>query len=180
MAAFVSGITIAPRTSLAAVPSASNSMSSIWKRSTGFEGRRSTLDLSAGIRWADLRLTDTTGGRSDINAVGLTAAADGLTACNAIPGGYAAWAYGGRLSVLGGDWAGDSQFIDHSAADDNIVVTEVYAGAQVGRRCGNVNLHARVVYEIQNWRSDVLEQSTSSQVGSISFLGPALQIGAEF
>jgi hypothetical protein len=145
-----------------------------------FEGRRSTVDLSAGIRWADMRLTDLDGDRSGIDAIGLTMAADGLTACHCIPDGYCAWAYGGRLSILGGDWTGSSDFINHSAADDNIVVTELYAGAQVGRRFGGVNLHARAVYEIQNWRSDVLEQDTSSTVGSISFLGPALQIGAEF
>ncbi|HEX4412407.1 MAG TPA: hypothetical protein VH107_02190 [Lacipirellulaceae bacterium] len=145
-----------------------------------FEGSRSTVDLSAGLRWASWRLQDPTGARSDIDAVGLTAAADGLTACHCIPDGYCAWAYGGRLSILGGDWTGTSGFIDHSVGDDNIVVTELYAGAQVGRRCGNIDLHARAVYEIQNWHSDALEQNTSSSVGSIGFLGPALQIGAEF
>src|SRR5262249_4483631 len=132
-----------------------------------FEGRRSTVDLSAGIRWADLRLYDPADARTEINAVGLTMAADGLTACHCIPDGYCAWAYGGRLSILGGDWRGSNGFIDHTAADDNIVVTELYAGAQFGRRFNNINLHARAVYEIQNWRSDVLEQDTNSAVGSI-------------
>lgn len=145
-----------------------------------FEGRRSTVDLSAGIRWADLRLYDPADARTEINAVGLTMAADGLTACHCFADGYLAWAYGGRLSILGGDWRGSNGFISRTSADDNIVVTELYAGAQAGRRCGNVNLHARAVYEIQNWHSDVLEQDASSSVGSISFLGPALQIGAEF
>ena len=147
-----------------------------------FEGRKSTIDLSAGIRLADLRLYDPADARSGIDAAGLTMAADGLTACRCMPAGYCAWAYGGRISLLGGRWTGDdtSVFIDHPVADDNIVVTELYAGAQVGRRCGNFNVHARAVYEIQNWRSDVLAQDAHDPIGSIGFLGPALQIGAEF
>ncbi len=107
-------------------------------------------------------------------------AADGLTACHCLQNGYCAWAYGGRVSLLSGNWTGDdtSVFVDHPVADDNILVTELYAGAQIGRRCGNVDVHGRVVFEIQNWRSDVLAQDANLQ--SLGFLGPALQIGAEF
>jgi hypothetical protein len=145
-----------------------------------FEGRRSTLDVAAGLRFADLKLTDPAGARSGTDAVGLTVAADGLTACHCLQNGYCAWAYGGRVSLLSGNWTGDdtSVFVDHPVADDNILVTELYAGAQIGRRCGNVDVHGRVVFEIQNWRSDVLAQDANLQ--SLGFLGPALQIGAEF
>ncbi len=145
-----------------------------------FDGRRSTLDVAAGLRFANLKLTDPAGARSGTDTVGLTMAADGLTACHFLQCGYCAWAYGGRVSLLSGNWTGDdtSVFVDHPVADDNILVTELYAGAQIGRRYGNVDVHGRVVFEIQNWRSDVLAQDANLQ--SIGFLGPALQIGAEF
>ncbi len=143
-----------------------------------FAGRNSQLDVSAGIRLADFKIRDTAGDKSSSDMLGLTMAADGLTTCNLFSVGYLGWAYGGRVSILGGDWGGDSDFVDHHVSDDNILVTELYAGGQFGRRFGNVDLHGRVVFEIQNWRSDVLAQDGA--IESISFLGPALQIGAEF
>lgn len=144
-------------------------------------GRRSEVDLAAGIRLANLELRDTSNLQSYSDMIGLTMAADGLTKCHTFSsGGYIGWVYGGRLSLLGGDWGGDedSLFIDHGIHDDNVLVTELYAGVEAGRRCGNFELNARAVFEIQNWRSDVLAQNAALE--SISFLGPGLQIGAEF
>ncbi|HEX3600305.1 MAG TPA: hypothetical protein VHU84_09175 [Lacipirellulaceae bacterium] len=145
-----------------------------------FEGKHSQLALSGGIRLANFKLKDDAGESSEIDMIGLTMAADGLTKCNCIQNGYCGWVYGGRLSLLGGDWGGDdnSVLIDHQVRDDNVVVTELYAGAEVGRRFGNIEVHGRVVFEIQNWRSDVLAQDANIQ--SVSFLGPGLQIGADF
>jgi hypothetical protein len=145
-----------------------------------FEGPRSDIDLSAGIRWANLKLTDEDDEKSGSNMIGLTMAADGLTGCHCFDRGYCGWVYGGRLSLLGGNWGGDdnSVFINHHVSGDNVLVTELYAGAQIGRRCGNFDVHGRVAFEIQNWRSDVLAQDANIQ--SISFLGPGLQIGADF
>jgi hypothetical protein len=145
-----------------------------------FEGRRSQLALSAGIRFADLQIADINDQQCGIDMIGLTMAADGLTPIVAMQGGYCGWVYGGRLSLLGGDWGGDDNclFIDHQVRDDNIVVTELYAGAEVARRCGYATVRARALFEMQNWRSDVLGED--ADVDSIGLLGPAVQIGADF
>jgi hypothetical protein len=144
------------------------------------EGRRSQVALAAGIRLAHLQLTDDSDEKSGSDLIGLTMAADGLTQLACFSGGYCGWVYGGRFSILGGDWGGDdnSVFIDHQIRDDNVLVSELYAGMEVARRCRNVNVGGRVVFELQNWRSDAL--SDDAEIESIGFLGPALQIGAEF
>ncbi len=145
-----------------------------------FEGRRSQLALAAGVRLAHLQLKDDADEKAASDMLGLTMAADGLTPCVRFSSGYCGWVYGGRVSLLGGDWGGDdnSVFIDHQVRDDNVLVTELYAGAQIARRFRNVELHGRVVFEIQNWRSDAL--ASDADIESISFLGPGLQIGAGF
>lgn len=145
-----------------------------------FSGRRSDILLAAGIRFANLRLEDTAGANSASDMIGLTMAADGLTICKRYSHGYRGWVYGGRISLLGGDWGGDtgSAFIGHHVADDNVMVTELYAGAEVSGQLGNVNLQARAVFEIQNWQSDALANNAGAD--SISLLGPGLQVGAEF
>ena len=108
-----------------------------------FEGQRSSVDLSAGIRLAKIRLRDDENAKSGSNLAGLTMAADGLTACHCMSEGYYAWVYGGRLSLLGGNWSGDddSAFVDHHVSDDNVLVTELYAGA--GRSPGRQFQSAR-------------------------------------
>lgn len=143
-------------------------------------GRRSQIDLSAGIRWANFRLSDVENDQSATDLLGLTMAADGLTKCFTYSGGYCGLVYGGRVSLLGGDWGGDdnSAFIDHRVRDDNMLVTELYAGAEIARKLGPANVHARAIFEIQNWRSDALAQEAN--IESISLLGPGLQLGAEF
>ena len=144
------------------------------------EGRRSDLALAAGLRLAHLQLTDTFDERCGSDMVGLTAAADGLVQLGCFRGGYCGWVYGGRFSLLGGDWDGDdnSEFISSEVSDDNVVVSELYTGVEVARRCGNVNVGGRLLFEMQDWRSDAL--ATDADIESIGFLGPALQIGAEF
>ena len=145
-----------------------------------FEGRRSQVALSGGLRLANVQLTDPAGARSDSYLLGLTMAADGLTRVLCIPGGYCGWVYGGRISILGGDWGGDdgSVFVNRRIYDDNVLVTELYAGIEVARKCGGCTVRGRALYEMQNWRSDVLAQNAG--IESISFIGPAAQIGVDF
>jgi hypothetical protein len=144
------------------------------------EGRRSELALAAGVRFAHLQLTDTLDERCASDMLGLTAAADGLVQLACFKGGYCGWVYGGRFSLLGGDWDGDDNglFINREVRDDNVVVSELYTGIEVARCCGNVNVGGRLLFEIQDWRSDAL--ASVAGIESIGFLGPALQIGAEF
>ena len=114
------------------------------------EGRRSDLALAAGLRLAHLQLTDTFDERCGSDMVGLTAAADGLVQLGCFRGGYCGWVYGGRFSLLGGDWDGDdsSEFISSEVSDDNVVVSELYTGVEVARRCGNMNVGGRLLFEI--------------------------------
>ena len=145
-----------------------------------FEGRRSQLSLSAGIRFVNAEIEDPNGNESESNMVGLTMAADGLTPAFRMRNGYCGWVYGGRLSILGGDWGGDanSVFLDERFRDDNILVTELYVGAELARCCGRTTVRGRLLFDMQNWRSDAL--ATEADVESIGFLGPALQLGADF
>lgn len=145
-----------------------------------FEGRRSDVALAAGIRLAHLQLSDINDEKSATDLIGLTLAADGLTRVARFSSGYCGWVYGGRFSILGGDWGGDdnSVFVNQEVRDDNVLASELYVGAEVARRCGNVDVRGRVVFELQNWHSDVLDRIAG--IESIGFLGPALQIGADF
>jgi hypothetical protein len=111
--------------------------------------------------------------------VGLTLAADGLTPLGMFPGGHVGLVYGGRLSILGGDWGGETNaFIDEKVRNDNVVVQELYGGVEIARCIRAINVHARLLFEMQNWRSDVLAQDAN--IPSIGFFGPGVQIGAEF
>ena len=93
--------------------------------------------------------------------------------------GRIGWVYGGRLSLLGGDWGSDgNDFITERHRDDNVVVHELYAGIEAARCFRSCNVHARLAFEMQNWDSDVL--SEAADIGTIGFVGPGIQIGAEF
>jgi hypothetical protein len=131
------------------------------------------------LRLADIELTDIDGAGCGTDMLGLTMAADGLTKVVGNACGYCGWVYGGRLSLLGGDWGGDdnSLFIDSRVRDDNMVVTELYVGLEGARQFRGFMLSGRAGFEIQNWRSDVL---ASDDIQSIGFLGPGLQIGVDF
>jgi hypothetical protein len=145
-----------------------------------FAARKSELTLSAGLRLAGLHLTDTTFQECGTNLIGLTMAGDGMTPLGEFPGGHFGLVYGGRLSILGGNWGGDdnSQFVNHHVGNDNVLVHELYGGVELARRCGPVDVRARMLFEMQNWHSDVLAQNANLE--SIGVFGPALQLGAEF
>jgi hypothetical protein len=145
-----------------------------------FAARKSELTLSAGLRLAGIHLTDTEDAKCSTDLIGLTLAGDGMTPLGAFPGGHFGLVYGGRLSILGGNWGGDddSLFVNHQARNDNVLVHELYGGVELARRFRAVDIHARLLFEMQNWHSDVLAQDAGLQ--SIGVFGPGLQLGAEF
>ena len=145
-----------------------------------FEGRKSELALAAGLRLARIKLTDFNDEKSGADFVGLTMAADGLTPLGRFPQGHFGLVYGGRLSILGGDWGGDdnSEFVSEQSRNDNLLAHELYAGVELARRFRMLDLRARLVFEMQNWKSDVLAED--ADIESIGFFGPGLQIGVNF
>jgi hypothetical protein len=145
-----------------------------------FEAGKSDLTLSAGLGLAGIHLTDTTFQKCGTDLIGLTMAGDGMTPLGAFPAGHFGLVYGGRLSILGGNWGGDdnSLFVNHQDRNDNVLVHELYGGVELARRCRMIDMHARFLFEMQNWHSDVLAQDAGLE--SIGMFGPALQLGAEF
>jgi hypothetical protein len=145
-----------------------------------FEAGKSDLTLSAGLRLAGIHLRDTNFQECGTDLLGLTLAGDGMTPLGAFPAGHFGLVYGGRLSILGGNWGGDdnSLFVNHQTRNDNVLVHELYGGVELARRCNMVDIHARLLFEMQNWHSDVLAQDAGLE--SIGIFGPALQFGAEF
>ncbi len=143
-----------------------------------FAARRSEVVLAAGLRLGHIELIDGDNREAGGDLMGMTFAADGRTPLQSFDGGRIAWVYGGRLSILGGDWDGDNRFINRRIRDDNIVVHELYTGLEFMRRYRDVDFRARLAFELQNWHSDVL--SESADFGTIGFIGPGLRVGAEF
>ena len=107
-------------------------------------------------------------------------AADGWTPLFSCSQGCVGWVYGGRLSILAGDWGGDADhnILTERVRDDNVIVHELYAGLGFTRCCRNIDLNARLGFEMQNWHSDVLSEAADD--GSIGFVGPGVEIGAQF
>ena len=60
----------------------------------------------------------------------------------------------------------------------NIFLGDDAFGVELARRCRAVDMHARLLFEMQNWHSDVLAQDAGLE--TIGIFGPALQLGAEF
>jgi hypothetical protein len=145
-----------------------------------FAGRRSVVALAAGVRFAQINLSDQDDDEAGTDLLGLTMAADGFTPCFTSSAGSVGFVYGGRLSLLGGDWGHDDNhdFVTDRHRDDNVVVHELYAGIECSRCYRSCNVHARLAWEMQNWHSDVISDSTN--IDTIALLGPGLQIGAEF
>lgn len=145
-----------------------------------FSGGRSDLDLSAGLRLAGMHLTDTGGNGSGADLIGLTVAGDGLTPLGLFPGGHLGLVYGGRFSILGGNWGGadNSLILNHQVRNDNVLAEELYAGVELARRFRTCEIRMRALYEMQNWRSDAL--SENANLDSIGFFGPGLQLGVDF
>jgi hypothetical protein len=141
---------------------------------------KSAFVLAAGLRSASIDLDDDDGDSAGGDLLGITVAADFETLlCQAKRGEFVG-VCGARLSLLGGDWGqdGNSDFIPFQVQDDNVVVDELYAGVAFETCCRNLDLHAQLGFEMQNWHSDVLSQFAGAD--SIGFIGPGIEIGAEF
>jgi hypothetical protein len=147
-----------------------------------FVGRRSEIVLAAGLRLANIELEFNDVAEAGTDLIGITFAADGRTPLISLEGGRLGWVYGGRLSILGGDWSGDIDdglgLGDWRIRDDNVVVHELYAGIEYTCCYRSAELHARLAFEMQNWHSDALSQITTAD--SIGFVGPGIRVGAEF
>ncbi len=145
-----------------------------------FVGRKTEVELAAGARLATIEINDAEGDACGTDLLGITMAADGWTPLFSCSQGCFGWVYGGRLSVLAGDWGGDpdSDILTERVRDDNVVVHELYAGIGFTRCCRNIDLNARLSFEMQNWHSDVLSEAVDD--GSIGFVGPGVEIGAQF
>jgi hypothetical protein len=141
-----------------------------------FPGHRSEILLAGGLRIASIDLTDDDNDRAGADLVGMTLAAEARTWLSSFQGGYFTLVYGGRLSVLGGDWGTEmgSDFLPGLTQDDNVVVHELLAGIDYIVYHHNYDLHARLAFEMQNWHSDALAPD------SIGVIGPGIQFGVEF
>jgi hypothetical protein len=102
----------------------------------------------------------------------------------ALQAGRLSWVYGGRLSILGGDWGTDEEDDgiledEERISDDNVVVHELYAGLELSHCYRGYSVHARLAFELQNWHSDVLSES-ELDTATVGIVGPGLRIGADF
>lgn len=145
-----------------------------------FVGKKTELELAAGMRLAKIEINDSQADACGTDLIGITAAADGWTPLFNCSQGCFGWVYGGRISILAGDWGGDadSDLINTRIQDDNVLVNELYAGLGFTRCCRNLTLNSRIGFEMQNWHSDVL--SSEGFADSIGFVGPGVEIGAQF
>jgi hypothetical protein len=141
-----------------------------------FAGRRSEVLLAAGLRLAGIDVTDNDNDTAGADVLGMTFAAEGRTRLCTFHGGLVSWVYGGRLSILGGDWGAEAgnDFLPSLTQDDNMVVHELMVGIDYGVRHQTYDLHARLGFEMQNWHSDALSPD------SIGLIGPGFQFGVEF
>jgi len=134
--------------------------------------------LSGGFRWADMKIEEDGDDEVSAEMPGITFAIDGRApiCCH----GNSQWSVvaGARWSLLGGDWDGDSGGVIDPTFDDNVTAEELYGGVEfLCHRCG-YDLYARLVFEMQNWHSDALGESSATD--SIGFVGPAIQTGVTF
>jgi hypothetical protein len=133
-----------------------------------------------GLRLAGIELSDVNNDAAGADLLGATLFLEGRRFLCSFQDGRVAWVFGGRVSILGGDWGGDvgNDFTGEPVQDDNLVVHELHAGVVYAVRNPDFDLHARLGFEIQNWHSDALSQNGGRD--SIGFLGPGIQIGAGF
>jgi hypothetical protein len=145
-----------------------------------FQAGRADVGLAVGMRIAGIDLEDDENDRVGTDLLGMTLAADARTPLCNFAEGTVAWVYGGRLSILGGDWGGSlsNDFVSAPVRDDNVVAEEIYVGVEFAKRCGEFNFRGRLAFEIQNWHSDVLAQEAGTD--SIGFIGPGIHVGATF
>jgi hypothetical protein len=145
----------------------------------GFGGKTAQFMIGGGLRLAGIDLTQD-GASAGADLLGMTFFIDGCTPLWSLEGGRFAWIYGGRLSILGGDWGGDSGSLLAGGLmqDDNVVVHELHTGLDYAFCYEDVDFHVRAGFEMQNWHSDALSQNAG--VDSIGFIGPGIQFGAAF
>lgn len=142
-----------------------------------FKSCRSELVLAGGFRFASVE-SEWDDERVSLDAPGITVAADLRTMfCGDCRQQWAGVA-GARWSVLGGDWEGSDFGFVEPLRDDNVVTQELYFGAEYSCHYRDYVMWARLVFEIQNWHSDVMSQSAG--VDSISLLGPGIHLGGSF
>jgi len=142
-----------------------------------FRTKRSELVLGGGFRFATVDI-NLDGESVSNNMPGLTFAADARTyICGDCKREWSA-VYGGRFSLLGGDWDGSEDGLIEPVRDDNVVTQELYAGVEYVERFGTCNVFTRLVFEMQNWHSDALAQSAGAD--SIGLVGPGIHAGATF
>ncbi|HEX2477360.1 MAG TPA: hypothetical protein VHK01_21570 [Lacipirellulaceae bacterium] len=136
--------------------------------------------MGGGMRLTGIDLTDSNNDGAGADLLGMTLFAEGRSFLCSVQDGRIAWVYGGRLSILGGDWGADvgNNFTGGPVQDDNLVVHELHAGVVYAVRRPDFDLHARLGFEMQNWHSDALSQNSGRD--SIGFLGPGIQVGAGF
>ncbi len=142
-----------------------------------FQGRNTDIVFAGGFRYASTDIEAGTG-TDGADLIGLTMAVDLKTLLCCDCGSTWSWVYGGRVSILGGDWDGNGPLIDTEVRDDNVMVYEMYGGVEYGcNYCGN-DIFARLAFEMQNWHSDVL--GSNSATDSIGFIGPGFHFGGTF
>ncbi len=142
-----------------------------------FKSCRNELVVAGGFRFASLD-TNWDDEEVGLDAPGITVAADLRTMlCGNCRQQWAAVA-GARWSVLGGDWEGSDDGFVAPLRDDNVVVQEVYAGAEYSCHYCNYVLWARLAFEMQNWHSDVMAQTAGAD--SLSIVGPGIHVGMGF
>jgi hypothetical protein len=136
------------------------------------------ITLAGGVRWADIKLdvdsgrcrNDMPGGSFGLDVRGLLCRdCDRNLVWRSISGA--------RWSIFGGDWECSNGLIPFTR-DDNLTVTEIYGGVECTKCCRGREVYARLVLEAQNWRSDALGEATD--VDSISFIGPGVNLGVNF
>ncbi len=134
--------------------------------------------LSGGFRWADIKTAD---GDLDeemsTSMPGITCAADGRVAICCTAKGQWSGVAGARWSLSGGDWEGDDNELVSETFDDNMVTHEIYGGFEYLCHHCNYDLYARIVFEMQNWHSDALNELNDVSIG---FVGPAIHGGISF
>ncbi len=143
-----------------------------------FSSQRADLLVSGGVRWAHIVVEEDNEDAVGTEMPGITFAADGrLRLCGTCSSQWSAVA-GARWSLLGGDWKGDSNNVIEPTFDDNVNVQEIYGGVEYLRHLGSCDVYARAVFEVQNWHSDALGATTSTD--SLGFIGPSIQAGVSY
>jgi hypothetical protein len=138
---------------------------------------RAELVVSGGFRWTDARITLADAPVAN-DMPGITFAADlRVIMCRERRWEWASVA-GARYSLLGGDWEGAPNGFLAPNHDDNVTVNEFYGGFEYIQHYNGYDAFARIVFEVQNWQSDVASQTAGAD--SINFMGLGVHTGMIF